>query len=161
MSYDLYESRLTQIDQIGNDAEEFDPFNTDYYLNEARSSALNDDDGQYGEREIAIAKYGPFTFTDSGSVQFSLRSMLHLGSSDFSRVHLDPESDKDAKPEPALFSGDTVELKPRVRLKVDPLRSLRGDPEESLRSYGGSLEVKFYSDILRKKLFAGSRGHGS
>ena len=41
-----------------------------------------------------------------------------------------------------------------MKLRVDPFRALGGNPQRVLRSYGGSLDLSFYSDITKRKLFS-------
>jgi hypothetical protein len=149
MRYELYHDRLTQINQVGKEPEQFDPFNTDYYGDQLRDEVLNI--GFEGEREIVLVEYGPFQLNDEGALHIDLPRTLQLGlGEDDLKLHV---GESDGK-QPALYSGKWVKFRPRIKIKVDPFRAVGGDTHKMLRSYGGSLSVEFYSDILRKELFA-------
>lgn len=144
-SHRFYESRIAQINQIGRSPESYDSFNTEQYLNEARALVLQE--GEEGERELTLLELGPFRFDDGGSLHFDLPSLFSHGRD--LRLSFDP----DAPGAAALYSGETVRILPRLKVRVDPLRALGESWEEAIRSYGGSLRVEFYSDIAHRRLF--------
>ena len=152
MRQEFYDERLAQINNIGRVPEDFDDFNADYYLNRVRDDVFADN--QEGEREMALVEFGPLRINDEGSVDFDLPGLLGLGSKDSLQLSFDPEAqEKRELAARALYSGDHIKFKPGFRLKVDPFRAVNGTYEDILRSYGGSISVEFYSDILRRKLF--------
>lgn len=157
MTYEEYNERVSQINQIGRSPEHHDDFNADHYLNEARDEIL--DEGAEGEREITLIKVGPLSLNDSGSVKFDLPGLFGLGEEKELELSFDPDSEESAPADgspfrKALYNGKHIVFKPQVRIKADPFRAIGGNTDRILRSYGASLEVTFYSDILKKELFS-------
>jgi hypothetical protein len=160
-SYDEYIDGVAKINQLGRQPGEEDLFNADYFYNIARNDVLNDDDLE-GEREVTLARYGPLGLNDRGSLDFDLLSMVHLKPQqlDFDIAPGDELKAADdlsmrvgtaANP---VYRGTCVRVRPNFRIKVDPFRAFGDHPERVVRSYGGSLEFGFFSDILKRKLFS-------
>lgn len=160
-SFDEYHEGISRINAIGTG--ETDWFNIDYYYNTARNDALRED-GLEGERERTIVRYGPLGINNHGSLAFDIRSLVSMEKSDLA-LAIDPESE-DLAADDALsrrvgtaadpvFTGSWVRFRPRVKVKVDPIRGFsKSAPEHALRSYGGSLQVDFFSDIAKRQLFS-------
>ena len=160
-SYDDYIDGVTKINQLGRAPGEYDSSNVDYFYNVARNDVL-DDDGLEGERELTLLEYGPFGLNDRGSLEFDLWSMARL---EPKQLDLSIAPDDELKAEDDLsmrvgtaadpvYRGSCVRVRPNFRVRVDPFRALGDNPDRVLRSYGGSLEIGFFSDILKRKLFS-------
>lgn len=158
-SFDEYADGLTQINRLGREGDHDNEINAEYFYNTARNDTLSDEDLE-GESEAVIVRYGPVGLTDEGQIDFDFRSMLDSRAEDMD-FEIDPEeSAEDALTRRVgsavdpVFRGKCVKVRPRMKLRVDPFRALGGNPQRVLRSYGGSLDLSFYSDITKRKLFS-------
>ena len=164
MTHAFYQSRLTQINQIGKGSRDFDPFNTDQDYNETRDSALSRKN-QEGEKEIKFLEWGLLEVNDRGSISFNLRSLIDLDAKNSNEFLQGPkiandhdiagnEIDRNHYNSKPLISGRYYSVKTRFRANFNPFRGLdHSDFQETITTYGGSVEVDFLSDILQRKLF--------
>jgi hypothetical protein len=100
-----------------------------------------------------VAQWGPFIILDSGALNLDLSRIRDLGSSDShpEAIKVGPEPSLARKP---LFSGKSYRVHTNLRLDVDPFRIMRtGEPKSAMRSVGGTLQVVWLTDILRRTRF--------
>jgi hypothetical protein len=158
-SYDDYVDGLTNINKLGGQGGNSNEINAEYLYNTVRNDALSND-GLEGERESVVLRYGPFGLTDDGQFDIDLRSILSSGSQDMN-LEIDPVDHADdamrrriGSAADPVFTGRCYKIRPKLKIRVDPFRALDDSPERVLRSYAASLDVTFYSDITKRKLFS-------
>jgi hypothetical protein len=144
---EVYDRRLSMINNIGRDPADYDESNVIQQVNEARQDILQQK-GREGELDIPLIEWGPLTVTDSGSLKFDAWSLATGGEAG--------EAPAPASAGPKPFLAEKIyNVRTDLKLDLDPLRvSSSEGPWTTLKRYGVTVEVTWLSDILAREILS-------
>jgi hypothetical protein len=153
MPYSVYERRLAEINQLGRNPQEFDPFNTDYFSNRLKDD-LFEQSSREGEEDFALLAWGPFLVMDDGSLRLDVGRVLHEDISDVGLVVDKSESPEGADSKrAAVLASQDYRVHSTLRLSWNPVKAVsNGDPSYLIDRYGLTVGVDWLSAVLGRRI---------
>ena len=147
LRHEVYERRLSMINNIGRDPADYDESNVIQQVNEARQDVLHEK-GREGEPEIPLIEWGALTITDSGSLKFDAWSLATGGQAGAA------PAPPIVGPKPYL-AEKAYKVRTDLKLDFDPLRIASSEgPWTTMKRCGVTVEVDWLSDVLAREILA-------
>lgn len=148
MSYASYLGRISEINRLGRQPQDYDDLSGDHFKNELKEDIFRDTRRE-GERDFEVFALGPLLVMDSGSVRFDVGRAVQW-------VTDRPGTEKSEAHGPELRSvlaTKSYRVNTSLKLGFDPLDAMkREDPTWAVDRYGVTVEVSWLSDVLGREM---------